>query len=212
NVTVDGTVSGGTDGIWADGFGDLVVTVQNGGDTITGNGGSGIVAKDLGGGKVTVNNNANVTGKNGYGIDAEALGGAVLVNNNFGSAYNAQTISGTIGGIKAITTGAGTVTVQSYNGGGTVTTVAGRAIDAESGSGKVTVDFWGGTLHGTTDGIFASTTGDISIGTIGSFGSSIFGAITGPTGAGSAGIDAEGGSGSIKIRYTNYFSPGMTMP
>jgi hypothetical protein len=184
------------------------VNVGDGGfntESIVASGGNGIQATSAGSGTVTVaDSGASVTASSGTGIVATSAGGPVTVTNNDGF----DSITAANSGIVATTTGTGAATAQSFND-GLISATTGRGIDAESGSGTVTVDEWG-NISAATDGIYAQTTGAIAIGNIDG---AIYGGISGVTGGGNtAGIDAEGGTGTITINYDNWFSGGITTP
>jgi hypothetical protein len=89
-----------------------------------------------------------LTDANGFGIAATSTGGPVSVS------ANGSVSGGAAGGIAALSTGSGAVTVNANQ----VTTSGGRGIEADSAGGLVSISS-GGPITGATGGIYALNTG-----------------------------------------------------
>src|SRR5207302_1199441 len=146
------------DGIFAHtpGTGTVSVGTGTGGRLIGAVSGQTNGIEAAGGAKVQVFTGSNVTGVTGVGILAQSTGAGGPVNVD----ATGGTIAGGAGGIKATTTNANVVNVLNND---VVAASGGNGIDAESGSGVVTVTSTGASIGAANDGIFASSTGAINI-------------------------------------------------
>jgi hypothetical protein len=135
------------------------LTVDNSGAV---SGSTGIVTANTGTGTSTITTGASVTGTTGPGISSSTVDGALIITNN-------DTVAGATHGIAAISTGAGSITVNA-NDDVTANGVSSDAIRLNSsggGTGDITVTTAAGTLlTAGDDGISAFINNAASTGAI----------------------------------------------